>query len=184
MGLGGHGDGAVESVGEGHEALIAAAGLGQGEELGLGGLDLVTGRTLGVALGGLLGDLAADADQVAAQGQVVDGAGIVRRVCGGRRPVHQVGQVADAAKFLESRVAVELFGQQDRFGQLALPDRTLDRRPEPLVERLVEVPGLQEVTDPLEGGVVVEEGAQQSLFGLDVGWGVRDRGVVLSGAEV
>ncbi len=43
----------------------------------------------------------------------------------------------------------------------------LDGREQPLVERLVEVAALQVVAQPLEGGVVVEQRAQQRLLGLD-----------------
>ena len=43
---------------------------------------------------------------------------------------------------------------------------------------------LQVVADPLEGGVVVEEGAQERLFSLDVGRRVRDGLVVGDGSQV
>ncbi len=67
VGLCRHLDRALQGVGEGDEAGGALAGLGQGVERLLGDLDLVLGGMLLVA-GGRLGDLAADADQVAAQG--------------------------------------------------------------------------------------------------------------------
>ncbi len=182
--LGRHGDGAVQGVGEGDETLGDPAGLGQGEELLLGLLDLVARRDVRIALGGEGGDVAADADQVAPQRQVIDGAGVVGGVGRGRRAVHQVGQVADAAQLFEADIAGELLGQQDRLGQLALADIGLDRGEQPLVEGLEEVTGLQIVADPLEGGVVVEQGAQQRLFGLHVGRGMRDRHVVGDRAEI
>jgi len=47
--LGGHGDRAVQGVGEADEPRGDAAGLGQGEQLLLGLLDLVAGGELGVA---------------------------------------------------------------------------------------------------------------------------------------
>jgi len=141
-------------------------------------LDLVAGVHLGVALLGRRGDLSADADQVPAQRQVIDGVGVVRGVGGRRGAVDKVGQVADAAQFFERRIAVELLGQQDRFGQLALADIVGDRLEQALVERLVEVLRLQVVAQPFESGVVVEQGAQQRLFGLHVGGRVRDRDIV------
>src|SRR5665213_2538725 len=54
------------------------------------------------------GDVAADADQVAAQGEVVDDPGVVGGVGGRRGAVHQIRQIAHRAKFLESRIALEL----------------------------------------------------------------------------
>jgi hypothetical protein len=136
-----------------------------------GRLDLVTGRQLALVLavavcGG--GDLAADADQVAAQGQVEDRPGVVADIGGGRGAVDQVGQVAQAAQLLEGRVVLELVGQQDRLGQLALADMGLDRLEQLGVERLVEMAALQAVGQPLIGGVVVQQHAQQRLLGLEV----------------
>src|SRR5207244_1869815 len=130
------------------------------------------------------GDLPADADEVAAQGQVVDGAGVVRRVGGRRRAVDQDGQIADAAQLLERRVAAELFGKEDRLSQLTLANLGLDGGEQALVERLEEVPRLQVVAQPFEGGVVVEQGAQQGLFRLDVGRRLRNRDVRGDGSQI
>ena len=185
MGFGGHGHGAVQGVGEGHETLADRAGLGQGVELLLGGLDLVAGR--GFAVGGLGagGDLLADADQIPAQRQVIDGPGIVRGMGRGRRPVHQIGQVAQAPQLLERRIAGELLGDQDRLGQLPLADRGLDGAVEAAMEGLEEVPCLQVVPQALEDGVVVEQRPQQGLLGLDIGRGVIVVGfVVLRHAQI
>lgn len=179
----GHRHGAAQGVGEVHEARRHATSLGELIELLFGRLDLVAGVHLGVALLRGRGDVAADADQVAAQGQVVDRRAVVRRVRGGRRAVDQVGQIADAAQFLEGGVAAELFRQQYGLRELALADVVRDRLEQPLVERLVEVLRLQVVAQPFEGGVVVQKSAQQRLFSLDVGRDVRDRNVV-GGTEV
>ena len=79
------------------EAAGGAAGLGQGVELLLGRLDLVAGGESRVALGGGDGDLAADADQVAAQRQVVDHPAIVGRV-GGRAARGRRGRRGSAGR--------------------------------------------------------------------------------------
>jgi hypothetical protein len=52
------------------------------------------------------------------------------------------------------------------------------------VERLEEVAGLQPVAQPLERGVVVEQGAQQRLLGFHIGWSMGDGDVVGHGAEI
>ncbi len=172
VGLGGHLDRAAQGVAEADETGAGRAALGQGVELLFGRLDLVAGRQLDVVLAdaavGGGGDLAADADQVAAQGQVEDRAGVVADIGGGRGAVDQVGQVAQAAQFLEGRIVLELVRQQDGLGQLALADMGLDRLEQPLVEGLVEVAALQAVGQALIGRVVVQQHAQQRLFGLQV----------------
>ena len=94
------------------------------------------------------------------------------------------GGGADIVSRIVGQRVGELFGQQDRLGQLALADIAFDRREQPLVERLEEVPRLQVVADPLEGGVVVEERAQKRLLGLHVGRGVRDRHLTGDRAQV
>ena len=75
-------------------------------------------------------------------------------------------------------------GHQDGIGELTAADVALEGREQPSMEGLEEVPGLQIVADPLEGGVVVEERAQQRLFGLDVGRGMGDRHLVGHGTQV
>ncbi len=171
IGLGGHVDGAADGVGERDEAAGGRAGLGQGIELLFGGLDLVAGGAVGVDHR-LVGDIAADADQLAAQGQVVDHPGIVDDIGRRRGPVDQVGQIAQAAQLLEGGIAAEAFHEHDRLGQLALADVLLHGGEQPGVERLVEVVGLEVVAQAFIGGVVVEDRPQQGLFGLDVGGGV------------
>jgi len=79
---------------------------------------------------------------------------------------------------------LELVGQQDRLGQLALADVRLQRREQPLVERFVEVSRLQPVAQPFIGGVVVQQRAQQRLFGLDVRRRHGERRVIMDGTEI
>ena len=184
VGLGGHGHRAMQGVGEGNEPLGDAPGLGQGVELLFRRLDLVAGRKFGVALGGHAGNVAADPDQVAAERQVIDRAGIVGGIGGRRGAVYQVRQIADPAQFRKAHVPGELLGHQDRLGQLTLADVTFDGREQTLVEGLEEMATLQIVADPLEGGVVIEQRAQQRLFGLDIGGRVGDRHIVGDGAQV
>jgi hypothetical protein len=185
IGLGGHLDRAAQRVAEADEAGRGGAAFGQGVELLFGRLDLVAGgaRLVAAAMGGR-GDLAADADQVAAQGQVEDRAGIVADVRGRRGAVDQVGQIAQAAQLVEGRVLLELVGQQDRLGQLALADVGLDRLEQALVERLVEVPRVQGVGQPFIGRVVVQQHAEQGLFSLQIMRRHVDRDVGMGWAQI
>ena len=93
VGLRRHVHRALESVGEADESRGALAVLGQGVERLFGVFDLLAGGVLGVALGAH-GDVPADADQLTAQGQVVNQPAVIGRVGGGRGAVHQIGQVA------------------------------------------------------------------------------------------
>ena len=122
-------------------------------------LDLLAPREFRIADLGGGGDIAADPDQVAAQGKVVDHPRVVGGVGGRRGAVDHVGQVADAAQVLERGVALELFSQQDRLGQVASAHMGLDGGVQPAVERLEEVRRLEGVAQPLIGGVVIEQHA-------------------------
>ena len=113
-------------------------------------------------------DFAADADQVPAQRQVEDGAGVVADIGRRRGAVHEVGQIAQAAQLVEGRVLLELVSQQDRLGQLALADMGLDRLEQPLVEGLVEVTAVQGVGQPLISRVIIEQHAEQRLLSFQI----------------
>ena len=65
--------------------------------------DLVDGGRFG--LGRVLDDVSADADQVAAQRQIIDDASVVGRIGRRRRAVHKVGEIAQAAELLACRCA-------------------------------------------------------------------------------
>ncbi len=174
-GLRGHIDRALDRLAERLEPARRCPGLGQRIELLLSVLDLVARRVVGV--GHRLGsDIAADPDQLAPQGQVMDQPGIIGGVCGRRRAVHQVGQIAEPAQFLKGHVASEPLHQHDGLGQLALADVLFHSREQAGVEGFVEVVGLQSVAHAFVGGIVEQDRAQQGLLGLDVRGRVgRDR---------
>ncbi len=136
---------------------------------------------LGVALGGDR-DVAADTDQVAADGQVIDQPAIIGGVGRRRGAIHQIGQIAQAAQFLEGHVLAKPLHQHDGLGQLTLANVLLHGREQALVEGLVEVAPLQLVAQALIGRVVEQQRAQQRLFRLDIGG--RMLGVGLGGAQV
>ncbi len=177
IGLARHFDGARQRLREGHEARRRLARLGQGIQRLFGLFDLFVGGRLGV--GRLLDDLAANADQLAAQGQIIDDAGVVGGVGRGRRPVNQVGEIAQTAELLKGRVLLEPLHQDGRLSQQALTDVVLDRVEQALVEGLVEMAAAQSVRQALEHGVVEHQRAQQGLFRLQVvGHGRHLHGVV------
>ncbi|MND83426.1 hypothetical protein D3C80_752900 [compost metagenome] len=178
IGLARHFDGAGQGGGEVDEARGRLARLGQRIEGLFGLFDLFVGGR--VRVGRLLDHLAADADQVATQGQVIDDAGIVGRV--GRRggAVDQVGEVAQTAELMKRRVLLEPLHQNGRFGQQALADVVLDRLEQPLVEGLVHMRAAQAVAQPLEHGVVEHQRAQQRLLRLQVMGHGRDGDLIVS----
>ncbi len=151
------------------ESSCCPPGLGQGEQLLFRRLDLVARGELGITHLGGGGDVAADADEFAAKGEVVDRPGVIRRLGGRWRAIHHVGEIAYAAQLLERRVALELLGEQGGVGQLAAAHVQLDGGEQASVERLVEMLGLERVGQPFEGAVVVQQGAQEGLLGFDVG---------------
>ena len=77
VGLGRHVDRGGERVREALEAAVVAPGLGQLVEPPLGLLDLVARRGLDRRVVGDVDHVLADADQVAAHGEVVDGAAVI-----------------------------------------------------------------------------------------------------------
>ncbi len=162
------------------------AGLGQGEELLFGPLDLVAGGELGGRpCAASVGDVAADADQVAAQRQVVDRPGVVRRIGGRRGAVHQVGEIAHAAQFVEAGSRENC--SASRIGSASWPLRmwlSMDANSR-WWNGSKKCSRLQVVADPLEGGVC-RRAARPAVpvSRLDVGRDVGDRHIVGNGAQI
>ena len=106
VGGGRHVDGVRERVGEALEAAVVAAGLGELVEAALGLLDLVARRGFDRRVVGDVDDVLADADQVAADREVVDGAAVILGVDDGRRLGGEAGEIlrdGDAAEILVAR---------------------------------------------------------------------------------
>ena len=79
VGAGGHVDGIGQGAGEGMEALAVFAGFGEAVERLLGALDQVLGGFLDGRVEGLVHDVGADADELAALGQLIDRCGHIPR---------------------------------------------------------------------------------------------------------
>ncbi|KAF0176541.1 MAG: Replicative DNA helicase [Caulobacteraceae bacterium] len=162
-------DGARERHVEGAEAARARAGLREGEELAFRFLDLplcvhVLGRR-----GREARDLAADADELAAQREIVDEVGVVARLRGQPGGVlHEHQQVARAADLLQAALALEPLAQGEAVGELAAPDEIGTHRKDAPVHGIVEVVRLEPVADAVEGLVVEQDRAEQRLLGFEV----------------
>ncbi len=78
---------------------------------------------------------------------------------------HQIGVTAD---FREIRVGFEILLQRNRVGDLTTIDQPGDRLEDPAVHAAGEVFRLQELGDPLERTVVVQDRAEQRHLGFVV----------------
>ena len=139
-----------------------------------GRLDLVASRLFLVARLGEGGNIAANADQIAPEGEVMNDPSIVRRIGRRRGAVHEIRKIAHAAEIFEGGIAMELFGQQNRFGQMPTPNMALDCGEQAPMEGLIEVGRRQGVAEAFGGAIIIEQNAQQGLFGLEIGGSVGD----------
>ena len=183
VGVAGHVDGVGQRRVEAEEALAVLVGLGEREQARLGLLDLLLGREVDGRIVGDVDHVLADQDQLAAGGEVVDGAAVVAGVDDGG------GVGGEPAEVLRHRQAgVDRLGvleegpERDRRRLLARGDQLGGRLVDLLVQRIVEVLRLQEARHAVVRLVVDEDGAEQRLLGLDVvGRGAEGQRVGRSG---
>ena len=112
----------------------------------------------------------ADADQRAAERQVVDRAAVVLGVDDGRRLRRQAGEIGGQIDVADGEVGRQEGLDGDRRGDLVGADELAGDLEDRLVHRLEEVLRLEEIGDPVEGFVVDQDGAEQRLLRLDVLW--------------
>lgn len=170
IGRAGHVDGILQRIGKAFETAIVAAVFGQLEQPPLGILDLFAGCHVDRRVIGDVDHVFADGDQRAARRKVIDGAAIVGGVDDGHsldRQPHDILRHRHVPNLLVGRQ--EGF-QCDRRRHLAHTDELGRHLIDLAVQRLVEMAGLEEVRDAVEGVVVDEDGAEQRLLGLDVVW--------------
>ncbi len=147
--------------------VLAAALVGDGVDLGLGGVDdvLDVAAALGVAE---LDDAGAGLDEPAQHGALGDDLGVVAGVGrGGHRgdELVEVGLAADAA---EVAALGQLVADGDGVGRLAAAVEVEDRVVDQLVRGTVEV-GALELLDAVGDGVLGQEhAAEHGLLGADV----------------
>ena len=187
IGAGGHVDGVRQGAGEGMEALTVFSGFGEAVERLLGALDEILGGFLDRRIEGFVHDVGADADELAALGQLVNHAAIFFGIDdgGGRRGKPR--EIGGAADFLHGLVAVEIGFQRDRRGELADADEGRGRFVDAGMDGFEEMIGQEEGRDAVAGLVVHQDGAKKRLFRLKV-LGRGAEGIVwtvgFDGAEV
>ena len=157
-----------DGAAEGLEAAVDLALLAELVERLLGLDDLVLGLAVDLDARRLLGDVLADHDQLAADGEVVDELGVV---AGGEerdRGAGEADEVGGAAELLEAGVLLEEGLDGDRGGQRVAADALGGDLEDAGVHRVEEVRRLHDAGDPVVDVVVDEERAEQRLLGLDV----------------
>ena len=143
------------------------AAFGEREEGALGFFDDVLGVVVFGRVFGQVGDDVADADQFAAERQIVDQVGVGLRLRReGRCDLHQLHQINGAADFLDAAVAGEALFQRDAVGKIAAGDQFRAGGEDAPVHRIEEVLVLQVRGDAVVGFVVEQDRAQQRLLGL------------------
>ena len=141
-------DGARQRRGELLAAGIDAAFLGELVEPVLGLLDLLGRRLLQGAVVGVVHHPLADADERAAQRQVLDGAAVVLGVDDGDGGAREAGQVLPPAGLGQRLVALEEVLQRDGVGDLAALDHVQHGAVDAAVHRQEEVLRQQEGARP------------------------------------
>ena len=174
-----HVDRGGERLREALEARAVAAGLGELVEPALGVLDLLARREIDRRVERDVDHVLADADQVAAHRQVVDGAAVVRGVDDGGRLGGEAGEILADVEPADVDVGGQEGLQRDRRRDLAGADQVGGELVDLLVQRLVEMPRLEKIRDAVERLVVDQDRAEQRLLGLDV---VRRDAILRRGA--
>ena len=164
--------GGAHRIGQGlAERLEAAVGLadaGQVIELLLGDLDLLDRGFLERRLEGAVHYVLAQRDQLAQQEEVVHQPAEVAGVDHVHRRSRQARQIGRAASGLHVVVVFDVGLQGDRADQLAPLDQPGEGVEQLAVQRIGEMLTLEEFRDPVIGGVVDQDRAQQRLLRLEV----------------
>ena len=137
---------------------------GKLEQLCLSGLDLCGGRKVHIRMAGVADDVVADPDQLAAEMCLIDGGGIVGRLCDADDTVGKFAQIIfDFGRLAFFCRAEERF-ECHRIRQLSTVYQAHHRRKDAAVERIVEMFCPQPVVDPFHHAIVEQQSAEQILF--------------------
>ena len=150
------------------EAAAVAADLGELVQAPLGVLDLLARREIDRRIERHVDHVLADADEVAPDREIVDGAAVIGGIDDGRRLGGEAGQILGDRQARNVDVGGQERLQGDRRGELAGADQAAGVVIDLLMDRLEEVHRLQEVGHPVERLVVHQDGAEQGLFRLDI----------------
>ena len=173
-----HVDGGGQRAFEFLEAAAVAPDLGEVVEALLGVLDLLARREIDRRVEGDVDHVLADLDQVAPDGEVVDGAPVVHRIDDGRGLGGEAGEVLSDRQAGNVDLGRQKGLQGHRRGELSGADQAAGNVVDLLVDRLEEVLRLEKIADPVERLVVDQDGAQQRLLRLDI---VRGGAIVRGG---
>lgn len=163
-----HVDGGVDRETQRLELSVLVAGGGQVEERLLGLFDLLLGAGVEVVGIGAVDHLLAQADQLAAQKEVVDQPAVLGRVDDGDCRAGKLGEVLDAADLGQGRILLEIVFQRGGAGQLASADQLAAGFEDAGVTVVGKMLGPQEVDDPVEGAVVRQDGAEELDLRLEI----------------
>ena len=184
VGVGGHVDGIGQRGGEGFEARAVFAGLGQLVKLLLGLLDLDRGRRIDGRIVGGVDHRLADLNELAADGEIVNGAAVILGVDDGGRVGRQTPEILRDGKFSRRRLGLEEGLERNRGRALAAQDQLGRGLVDAGMELVVEMAGLEEIGDAVDRLVIDQDGAEKGLFRLKI---VRrlaeDRGLRLKRAN-
>jgi len=153
---------------KGAEPAFVGAGRREIEKVPFRRLDLLRRRALEIVAIGVVDDILADGDELAAQIEVVNGAAIVLGIENGDDRGGQAHEILCAADLGERAVLIEQILERHRIGDLAALDEARDGGEDAAVNGLGEMFGQQKFGDSVEGRIVDENGAQERLLGLDI----------------
>ena len=168
IGVGGHVDGVGQRGGERLEARAVFAGLGQLVKLLLGAFDLHRWRRVDRRIEGGVDHHLADLDELAADGEVVDGAAVILGIDDGGGVGGKPAEILRHGKLAHRRIGLEEGLERDRRGALAAQDQLRRRLEDARVQRVIEMRRLEEGRDAVDRLVVDEDRAEQRLLGLEI----------------
>ena len=176
IGLLDHLDGAGQRRGELLPAGIDAAFFGKLVEAVLSRFDLLRRRLVERPVVGVVHHFLADADEGAAQRQVVDRPSVMLGVDHRHGGAGEAGQILTAAGLLQRLVSLEIMLESHGIGDLPALDHAEHGVVDAAVHRQEEMFRQQEGADQACGFVVDQQRAEQRLLGFEVArWGAVAR---------
>ena len=133
------------------------------------------GRRIHRRIVGHVHQVFADDDQLAPYRQIVNRAPVGLCVDDGRCGSGKPSEILRDCQFANWRLRSEEGLERDRGGMLPGLDQLAHHLEQLAMQRLEEMRGLQEARDPVEGLVIDEDRAEQSLLGFDVVGGLPER---------
>ena len=133
-----------------------------------GFIDLACGRKIDGRFIGGVDDVLADADQLAPHRKIGQDARIILDVGNGGRGTRETDEIGLAADFGEPGVLLHQRLQGERRDGVALRPHAFDRVVQTLMQRIVEMVGLEHRRDALKRIIVDEDRAEKRLLDVDI----------------